>query len=96
MSTLQRLSVSLMILAVSGCAVVTTTAVVGSAAVGVATTAVSITYDASKAVATGAVAAGGYAYDAATASSAPTATVVIKAPRPTPSYEATTSIPLTE
>ena len=48
----------------SGCAVVTTAAVVGATAVSVTTSAVGLTYDATKAVAKGTYAAGEMAVDA--------------------------------
>ncbi|WP_157314297.1 hypothetical protein [Chitinibacter sp. GC72] len=50
----------------TGCAVVTTTAMVGAAAISVTTTAVGVTYEATKTIGAGAIAAGSYAYEAAT------------------------------
>ncbi|WP_348943943.1 hypothetical protein ABHF33_10610 [Chitinibacter sp. FCG-7] len=49
----------------TGCAVVTTTAMVGAAAISVTTTAVGVTYEATKTIGAGAIAAGSYAYEAA-------------------------------
>ena len=60
----QLLLLTSVIIALNGCAVVTTVAVVGAAAVSVTSTAVGLTYDVGKTVVKGGYAAGEMAVDA--------------------------------